>query len=78
MATLSDLHQSISIMGLVDQINLIKKTRLSRRTPKYNRKAKKTTKRKSPIMKKSLTEIAAMLSPKQLAQLRAELLGARS
>lgn len=74
MATIESLNPSLLTLNKVEQITLLKTIRLERRTQKLNPRKLKATKKK-PAPTKTLKELAALLSPKQKALLRAELLG---
>jgi len=76
MAHINALNPSITNLSLLEQIQLIKANRLSRRTSKFVPKKKRAKAKRKPAKQKTLKELAALMSPQQKALLRAQLLGA--
>lgn len=77
MATIESLNPSILTLNPVEQIALIKKTRLSRRTSKFTRKKKatKNTTKKTKTIKATPKELFQRMSPEQRTEMLKELLG---
>lgn len=66
MATIEQLHPSILTLNPIEQLELIKKTRLSRRTPKLSKKKKTAVKVQA---KKTAKKLKTTATPKQLFDL---------
>lgn len=78
MATIESLVPSILTLSPLEQINLIKKTRLSRRTSKFTKKKKAKTKpaKKTKTIKATPKELFQRMTPEQQAIMLKELIGA--
>lgn len=75
MATIEALNPSILTLNPTEQLSLIKRMRLSRRTTKFKKKKAKTTKRKTKIVNASPKELFKLLSKEQKAMMLKELMG---